>query len=88
MDLACGTGSLSIELAARGYDMIAADLSDEMLNEAREKAEAAGQKILFLEQDMRSFELYGTVDSILCTCDSINYLLEPRRSAPGFPSGG
>lgn len=77
LDLACGTGSLSIELAARGYDMIAADLSDEMLNEAREKAEAAGQKILFLEQDMRSFELYGTVDSILCTCDSINYLLEP-----------
>lgn len=79
LDLACGTGSLSVELSGRGYEMIAADQSEDMLNQAREKAEEAGQHILFLEQDMREFELYGTVDSILCTCDSLNYLLEPAE---------
>lgn len=79
LDLACGTGSLSIELSRRGYELIAADISEEMLNQAREKSEKAQQKILFLNQDMREFELYGTVDSILCTCDSLNYLLEEEE---------
>ena len=59
--------------------MIGADLSEEMLNQARQKAEDAGQSILFLEQDMREFELYGTVDAIICTCDSLNYLLEEEE---------
>ena len=76
LDLACGTGSLSIELAQRGYDMIGVDQSQDMLGQAREKADEAGTPILFLEQDMQEFELYGTVDSIICTCDSLNYLLE------------
>lgn len=76
LDLACGTGSLSIELAQRGYDMIGVDQSQDMLGQAREKADKAGTPILFLEQDMQEFELYGTVDSIICTCDSLNYLLE------------
>lgn len=78
LDLACGTGSLAIELAKRGYDMIGADGSFEMLNVAREKTmeEGLSESILYLLQDMREFELYGTVDSILCTCDSLNYLLE------------
>lgn len=70
LDLACGTGSLTKELIERGYDVIGIDASAEMLSTAREKAENA----LFLCQDMRSFELYGTVDVIVCTCDSLNYL--------------
>lgn len=76
LDLACGTGSLAIELTRRGYDLTALDASAEMLTAAREKAEQAGlsEKILFLMQDMTAFELYGTVDSIVCTCDSLNYL--------------
>lgn len=72
LDLACGTGSMTIELAARGYDMIGVDGSNDMLSEAFSRAE--GTPILFLEQDMRSFELYGTVGAVTCCLDSLNYL--------------
>ncbi|MBO4368194.1 MAG: class I SAM-dependent methyltransferase [Clostridia bacterium] len=75
LDLACGTGTMTGLLAEAGYDMIAADASAEMLEAAREKAAAKGTDILFLCQDMRSFELYGTVRAVVCMCDSINYLL-------------
>ena len=73
-DLACGTGSLAGELSARGYDMIAADGSEEMLGCAIEKY--GQEKILFLNQPMQEFELFGTVDVIICMLDSINYLTE------------
>lgn len=76
LDLACGTGSMTIELAARGYDMIGVDGSAEMLSEAYTRAiEQSG--ILFLQQDMREFELYGTVGAVTCCLDSLNYLLSP-----------
>jgi SAM-dependent methyltransferase len=73
-DLGCGTGSFCLEMAKRGYDMIGIDLSSEMLSCARQKALEAGADILFLNQDMTSFELYGTVDVITCLVDSINYI--------------
>ena len=77
LDLACGTGSMTFELQARGYDMIGADGSEDMLSEAYEKAYDKGiSNILFLRQDMRSFELYGTVGAVCCCLDSINYLTE------------
>jgi SAM-dependent methyltransferase len=72
LDLACGTGSLTSILSKRGYDMIGVDISEEMLAIARRK----DPDILFLQQDMRKFELYGTVDAIICACDAINYLTE------------
>ena len=75
LDLACGTGSMTLELASRGYDRIGVDYSEDMLSEAYEKAydkEMSG--ILFLKQDMRAFELYGTVGAICCCLDSLNYL--------------
>lgn len=72
LDLACGTGSLTGVLAKRGYDMIGVDLSCEMLNVARQK----DPSILYLCQDMREFELYGTVDAIVCMTDSLNYITE------------
>lgn len=75
LDLACGTGSMTLELARRGYDMIGVDGSADMLSEAFARAEGAG--VLFLEQDMRDFELYGTVGAITCCLDSLNYLLSP-----------
>lgn len=76
LDLACGTGSITIPMSKRGYDMIGVDLSVEMLNIAREKACAEGEDILFLNQDMTEFELYGTVDAIVCALDGVNYLTE------------
>lgn len=76
LELGCGTGSLTELLAARGFDMIGVDNSDEMLNIACEKKEKSGRDILYLNQDMRSFELYGTVRAVVSVCDSLNYLLE------------
>ncbi len=76
LDLACGTGTLSVMLAKKGYEVIGCDLSAEMLAVANEKAKKNNTDILFLQQDIRSFELYGTVDAIICACDSLNYILE------------
>ncbi len=76
LDLGCGTGNMTQRLAAKGYDMIGVDCADEMLNIAYEKKEQSGYDILYLNQDMREFELYGTVRAVVSVCDSINYLLE------------
>lgn len=75
LDLACGTGSMTFALHSRGYDMTALDISPEMLSCAREKADECGaEDILWLCQDMRSFELYGTVSAVVCCLDGINHL--------------
>lgn len=73
LDLACGTGNLTQELKEYGYDMIGVDLSVDMLDIAKRK----NPDILYLCQDMREFELYGTVDCICCMTDSVNYITEP-----------
>ena len=77
LDLGCGTGSMTLQLAARGYDMTGVDYSPEMLDVARSRAEKMGKDILWLCQDMRSFELYGTVDVAVCCLDSLNHLTTP-----------
>ena len=76
LDLGCGTGSLTELLAGEGYDCIGVDLSADMLEIAMEKREQSGHDILYLEQDMREFELYGTVRAVICVCDSLNYIME------------
>ncbi len=76
LELGCGTGSMTELLAACGYDMIGADNSIEMLEIAMEKKEASGSDILYLMQDMREFELYGTVRAVVSVCDSMNYITE------------
>lgn len=73
-ELGCGTGSITSRLAKRGYSMIGIDLSPEMLDVAREKC--CGTDTLLLNQDMTDFELYGTVDVVICTLDGVNYLTE------------
>ncbi len=77
LDLACGTGSMTLELASRGYDMIGVDGSAEMLNVGFERNNGQ-HSILWLLQDMRTFELYGTVSAVTCCLDSLNYLLSPK----------
>ena len=75
LDLACGAGTMTRELSSRGYDMIGIDGSADMLSEAYSKPSQGPKPILYLNQDMRSFELYGTVGATVCCLDSINYLL-------------
>lgn len=76
LDLGCGTGSMTELLAQAGYDMIGIDNAEEMLEIAIEKREKSGHDILYLLQDMREFELYGTVRAIVSICDSVNYITE------------
>ena len=76
VDLGCGTGALTELLADMGYDMNGIDNSEEMLQIARGKKEKSGNEILYLLQDMRELELYGTVGAVVSVCDSLNYLLE------------
>lgn len=82
LDLGCGTGSICLEMARRGYDPIGIDMSGEMLETARRKAaEAAddGECCLFLQQDISRFELFGTVDLIVCLLDTVNHLIRPSQ---------
>ena len=83
LDVACGTGMLTQYLCKKGYDLIAADCSPDMLQIARERLRKADPAALVLCQDMRSLDLYGTVDAAVCTLDSVNHRTETadvRRS--------
>ena len=76
LDLCCGTGSLACIMAERGYDIIAADASADMLMSAREKASAlsAGKMPLFINQSAQELDLYGTVDAAYSSLDSLSYI--------------
>ncbi len=92
-ELGCGTGNMTRLLRQAGYDMIGIDSSADMLGIAREKEtenpaapdikKAGGSpalhEILYLLQDMREFELYGTVAAVVSVCDCINYITEPEE---------
>ena len=73
LDMGCGTGAMTRYLDAHGYDMTGIDVSEEMLTIAKEKS---SPDILYLLQDMREFELYGTMRAAVSICDSMNYILE------------
>jgi SAM-dependent methyltransferase len=77
LDLACGTGRMTRELARRGYDMTGVDNSVEMLDIARNSS--AEYDILWLCQDMSEFELYGTVDVTVSCLDSINHITDTKK---------
>lgn len=74
LDLACGTGSLSEEFSRMGYDVIAVDGSEEMLNEALDKKFDSGLNIQYLCQDMTELDMFGTIDVTVCALDSLNHL--------------
>ena len=76
VELGCGTGSFTLNMAKRGYDIIGIDMSPDMLDIARKKTAAEGLNVMYLEQDMRELDLYCTCGTVLSVCDSVNYLLE------------
>ena len=84
LDLACGTGSLTRLLADRGYEMIGADASPDMLMQAMQNTMDCDPRPLFLNQRMEDLDLYGTVDVCLCCLDSINYVTDPDTLQKAF----
>lgn len=87
LDLACGTGSLTCLLAGRGYETIGADLSEDMLAQAMEKAARLPDGVerpIFLHQAMEDLDLYGTVDACVCCLDSVNYVTRPAALRRAF----
>ena len=84
LDLACGTGSLTVELKSRGVDIYGIDGSYDMLSQAMDKAADMGLDILFLCQQMESLDLYGTIDTCICTLDSLNHITEKAKLQKAF----
>ena len=74
LDLGCGTGSMSVKMAEKGFDVIGVDISIGMLGVAQQKMYESGKQILFLNQPMQDIDLYGTVDCAICVLDGINHL--------------
>lgn len=84
VDLGCGTGKLTEMLFDEGFDVIGIDLSEDMLEVARDRAQENGKQILYLQQDMREMDLFCTAGTILSTCDSVNYITEPEELGEVF----
>ena len=84
LDLACGTGTLTTLLKQRGVDVFGVDASQEMLSEAMDKAYDAGVSILYLCQDMERLDLYGTIDTCICTLDSLNHITDSAKLQTAF----
>ncbi len=75
-EAACGTGNISCRLYDFGHDVIASDISDDMLLKAAEHARGTGRDIKFVKQDMRSFMVGNKVNAVVCACDGVNYIDE------------
>ncbi len=78
LDLACGTGTLSLLLAEKGYEVIGVDASEDMLSIAQEKKYESGSDLLFLCQKMEELDLFGTINAAVCTLDSINHVTDEK----------
>ncbi|MGL5693309.1 MAG: class I SAM-dependent DNA methyltransferase, partial [Peptostreptococcaceae bacterium] len=75
LELACGTGNLTIPLTKKNYDIAGIDISDQMLSVAREKAEKEGVELVLLQQDIAELDFDVTnLDCVLCACDGFNYV--------------
>ncbi len=78
LDIGCGTGRHSIELAARGYRMTGLDLSTGMLDQARRKAEAAGVLVEWIQADATDFSFMERFDRVICLCEGSFGLIESQ----------
>ena len=91
LDLACGTGSLSVLLAQAGYGVIGADCSEQMLTEAAAKTQGMENAPFFIRQKMQNLRLPKPVDAVICCLDSLNYLTKPddcRKTIRRVKAGG
>ncbi len=79
LELACGTGRLTIPLAREGMDITGLDISDSMLDVAREKAVSRGLKVEFVKGDMREFSLDRRFNTIMIPASSIQHLIDIRE---------
>ncbi len=73
LELACGSGEITLALANAGYRVDASDISEAMLEEARSKD--VNKLVNFFQMDMSELSVDKTYDTILCLCDSVNYLV-------------
>lgn len=76
LDLACGTGTVSLLLSDMGYDVIGVDASEDMLSVAQEKKMESGADVIFLCQRMEELDLFGTINACVSTLDSINHVTD------------
>ena len=76
LDLACGTGTMSLMFADKGYDVVGVDGSEEMLTQAQEKKMESGADVIFLCQRMEELDLFGTINAAVSTLDSINHVTD------------
>lgn len=84
LDLACGTGSMTLALKERGWDIFGVDASQEMLSVAMDKAYDKELSVLFLCQRMEKLDLYGTIDTCICTLDSLNHITDKATLQAAF----
>ena len=76
LDVGCGTGRHSIELAKRGYDLTGIDLSGSMLEKAKKKAEQNGVRVGFLQHDARNLQFKRAFDAAIMLCEGGFPLME------------
>ncbi|MBU9713380.1 class I SAM-dependent DNA methyltransferase [Evansella tamaricis] len=74
LDLACGTGTLTILLAKAGYKVAGSDISRDMLSIAEAKIRESGQQVPLFHQDMRKLDGFQDLDGVTLFCDGLNYL--------------
>ena len=79
LDLACGTGGFSNQMALNDIEVIGVDISEEMLGIARENSYDLGVDVLYLCQDAAKLDLFGTVDGAICCMDSLNHITDIEK---------
>lgn len=87
LECGCGTGEMTLRLYDRGYELIGADISPDMLDVAGKKARKHGADIPFVHMDMRNLSVHRPVDAVVCFCDGVNYLASYKELLAFFRSG-
>lgn len=79
LDLACGTGAMTLRLSKAGYKVLGIDLSETMLEIAQQRAFKENLKARFIQQDMTELNLFHPYDSVISYCDGFNYILDEKK---------